>query len=317
MTTDLNEIVVFVQVVEAGSLTAAARALRLPKSTVSRKLAQLEARLGARLLQRTTRKLGLTEAGDAYYDRVRGIVAEIDDADRAVADLQDAARGLLRVTAPIDVGGVLLGSLCAELLRDHPELQLELLLTDAVLDLVEHRIDVAIRFGPLPDSSLVARRLGPVRMVPCAAPGYLARRGRLTDPDQLADHDVVSFAPAPRMRTWSLTGKRGVVAVTPAPRLSADSLFTALAAVEAEAGIALLPDFALHEALAAGRIERVLTPWCGPISELFAVYPSSRNASRKLRMFLDTVAARLVPASVDTAPARAAAPAAAPRRRRS
>ncbi len=291
---DLNEIVVFAKVVETGSFTAAGQALALPKSTVSRKIAQLEERLDARLLQRTTRKLNLTEIGRAYYERCQRIVADIAAAEALVGDLQAAPRGLLRITAPVDLGGIYLGALIAEFLHDRPEIQIEALIVDRILDLVDERVDLAIRFGPLPDSSLVARRLGTMSMVPCAAPAYIERRGMVEHPDDLADHDVVAFVPNTRMRLWRLSGpKRAAVEVTPAPRFAANVLQAVRDAALAGGGVTLMPSFAVDDDLAAGRLVRVLPAWKGLDGEVFAVYPSTRNLSPKLRAFLDFLGARL------------------------
>lgn len=292
---DLNEIVVFAKVVETGSFTAAAQALGLPKSTVSRKIAQLEERLDARLLQRTTRKLNLTEIGRAYYERCQRIVSEIAAAEALVGDLQAAPRGLLRITAPVDLGGIYLGELVAEFLRDRPEIQIEALIVDRILDLVDERVDVAIRFGPLPDSSLVARRLGGITMIPCAAPSYLERRGPIDHPDQLADHDVVAFVPNTRLRQWRMTGpKRAQIEVMPTFRFAANGLQPVRDAALAGAGVTMLPSFAVHDDLVAGRLVRVMAGWKGFDGEVFAVYPSTRNLSPKLRAFLDFLGTRLI-----------------------
>src|SRR6478735_9300066 len=155
---DLNEILVFARVVDAGSFSAAARLLEMPKSTVSRKVAELEERIGARLLHRTTRKLGLTDAGRIYYEHSARIVAEIEEAEEAVSRMESAPRGLLRVTAPLSFN--MLGSIVAEYLRRHPDVQVDLSCTDRAVDLVEERFDLGIRVGQLADSSLVARPLG-------------------------------------------------------------------------------------------------------------------------------------------------------------
>ena len=293
---DLNEIVVFSRVVETGSFTAAAQALGLPKSTVSRKVAQLEERLDARLLQRTTRKLSLTEIGKAYYERCARIVSDIAEAEQMVSDLQAAPRGLLRVTAPVDVGGLYLGCLIAEFLAGQPDIQIELVLSDRVFDLVDERLDVGLRFGPLPDSSLVARRLGPVDGYLVASPAYLARRGTPTHPDQLAGHDMVRFVPIKRLRSWTLTGPRGVeVEVQPTSRFTTNGMFAAREAVRAGAGISMLSDFAVSADLADGRLVRVLPAWRGFSNELFAVYPSTRNLSPKLKSFLGFLTEKLTP----------------------
>ena len=293
---DLNEIVVFAKVVETGGFTAAATALGLPKSTVSRKVAQLEERLGARLLQRTTRKLGLTEIGRAYYERCQRIVADISEAEQLVADLQEAPRGLLRVTAPIDVGGLYLGCIVADFLSHEPDIQIELVLSDRVFDLVAERLDLAIRFGPLPDSSMVARRLAPMRTVLVAAPAYVEKRGAPAVPEDLAEHDIVSFVPISRMKRWTLRGPDGAeLELMPYARFSANGMFAVREAVRSGAGISLLPDFAVHQELTGGTLVRVMPDWHGLEAELFAVYPSTRNLSPKLRAFLDFLAARLTP----------------------
>lgn len=295
MTVDLNELVVFAKVVETGSFTAAAAALGLPKSTISRKVAQLEERLDARLLQRTTRKLSLTEIGRAYYERCQRIVADIAAAESLVGELQAAPKGLLRITAPVDFAELYLGAIVADFLAAEPDITIEAVVADRVMDLVEERIDLALRFGPLPDSSLVARRLCAMKLVPCAAPSYLARAPALDHPDQLADHQVVAFVPSTRMRSWRLQRDGEEVDVMPAPRFSANTLQTCLAAARAGAGVTLLPDFAVAADLRAGALVRILPDWCGFQGEIFAVYPSTRNLSPKLRAFLDFVAARLTP----------------------
>lgn len=293
---DLNEIVVFARVVEAGSFTAAAQSLGLPKSTVSRKVAQLEERLDARLLQRTTRKLNLTEVGKAYYERCKQIVSQIAEAEQMVAELQAAPRGLLRVTAPVDVGGLYLGTLIAEFLLANPEIQIELVLSDRVFDLVDERVDLGIRFGPLPDSSLVARRLGAVEGYLVASPDYLARRGTPTHPDQLKDHDVIAFVPVKRLQSWKLTGPRGAeVEIQPSSRFTSNGMFAVRDAVLAGAGITMLVDFVISRELASGTVVRVMPAWKGLGGELFAVYPSTRNLSPKLRTFLDFLTENLTP----------------------
>jgi DNA-binding transcriptional LysR family regulator len=165
---DLNEIVVFAKVVETRSFTAAAAQLGLPKSTVSRKVAQLEERLGVRLLQRTTRKLSLTEIGQAYFERCQRIVSDIMVAEQMVTDMQSTPRGLLRVTAPVDLGAFALGALVTQFLTDFSDIHVELVLTDRVVDLVDEGVDLGIRFGPLAESTLIARKLTSVDMRLCA-----------------------------------------------------------------------------------------------------------------------------------------------------
>src|SRR5262245_27738901 len=184
---DLNEIAVFARVVQAGSFTAAAKALGMPKSTVSRKVSELEERLGSRLLQRTTRKLSLTDVGRTYYDYSARIVGEVEDAERAVSDLQSTPRGLLRVTAPVNFA--FLNPIAADYLRRYADVRLDLFCTGRSVDLVEERFDVGIRAGALVDSTLIARSLGTVRWFLVATPGYFRKRGRPRSPEDLTKHD--------------------------------------------------------------------------------------------------------------------------------
>src|SRR5262245_12668013 len=180
---DLNELVVFARVVQTGSFTAAAAALGMPKSTVSRKVSELEERLGSRLLQRTTRKLSLTDVGRTYFEYCARIVGEVEDAERAVSSLQETPRGLLRVTTGINV--TFLGPILSDFLKRYPEVRLEVLATGRVVDLVEERFDVGIRAGPLAESTLIARSLGNATWFHVASPEYLEKRGRPRAPADL------------------------------------------------------------------------------------------------------------------------------------
>src|SRR5580698_3598481 len=192
---DLNEILVFTRVVQAGSFTAAAAELGMPKSTVSRKVSELEERLKSRLLQRTTRQFNLTDAGRTYYDHCARIVGEIEDAERAVSSLQETPRGLLRVTAPVNAA--YLGPIVSDYLKRYPEVRLDLFCTGRNVDLVEERFDVGIRAGVLADSTLIARSLGSARWFLIATPAYLKRRGRPRSPEDLKAHDCLFFGVAP------------------------------------------------------------------------------------------------------------------------
>ena len=286
---DLNEIVVFAKVVETRSFTAAAQQLGLPKSTVSRKVSQLEERLAARLIQRTTRKLSLTEIGQAYYERCQRIVSDIMSAEQLVTDMQSTPRGLLRISAPVDLGGFRLGELSAQFLCEHQDIHLHLDLTDRVVDLIDEGYDLALRFGPLGESTLIAKRLYGMRAKLYASADYLARRAAPADPDGLPEHDLLAFVPNPRMATWTLRGTSGgpPVELTPSARLTSNNLLAVRQAVAAGGGIALLPDFVLGDHVATGALVPVLPGWHATSAELFAVYPSGRNLSPKTRAFID------------------------------
>src|SRR5678815_2718236 len=236
---DLNEITVFTRVVQAGSFTAAARVLEMPKSTVSRKVAELEERLNARLLQRTTRKLSLTDAGRTYFDYGVRIVNEIEAAESAVGSLQGKPRGLLRVTAPLNTAW--LSDIVAGYMKRYPEIQLELLCTGRNVDLIEERFDLGIRAGVLADSSLVARSLGSVTWLLVATSGYLKKRRRPRAPEELEEHDCLLFGAGSMTVQLRLHGGERSVQVTIAPRLLVSDMDIVYAAASAGLGVALLP----------------------------------------------------------------------------
>lgn len=295
MLPDLNEIAVFTRVVQAGSFTRAARELGMPKSTVSRKVSELEARLGAQLLRRTTRKLSLTDVGAVYYERCARVVAELDDADRTVTQMQEGPRGLLRITAPLHFGWI--GAVVAEYLRAHPEVRVEVVCTDRVIDLVAEGFDAALRFGVPSDTSLVARRLGAMPRYLVAAPAYLARRGAPRAPAGLEGHDVVVSAgaragEAPGAR-WVLHrgARRAEVRVT--PRATANNLEVLHRIVLEGVGIGMLPAMRCEQDVREGRLARVLDGWSPVEVPLHIVYPGTRHLSPKVKAFLDMVRERL------------------------
>ncbi len=282
---DLNELLVFTRVVQAGSFTAAARLLKMPKSSVSRKVSDLEERIGARLLHRTTRKLGLTDAGRIYFERAAPIVSDIEQVDQAVAELQATPRGLLRVTAPLSFG--LLGPIVASFLEQNPEVQIDLVCTDRVVNLVEEGFDVAIRAGRLVDSALVARRLGALKSVVVAAPAYLKRHPRLKSPADLEKHPCITFGSIPAPTIWTLHFGEKKVDVRISPRLSTNDMDLMRDAARAGIGLALLPEHFCAPDLRRGRLKRVLADWCSPETPVHAVYPTARHLSPKVAAFVD------------------------------
>lgn len=290
---DLNELLVFAKVVQAGSFTGAARALEMPKSTVSRKLSELEERLGARLVQRTTRKLNLTDVGRTYYEYCARIVAEVEDAERAVGSLQQTPRGLLRVTAPLNVG--FLGPILADFLERYPDVQLELVGTDRIVSLVEERFDVGIRAGPLADSTLIARNLGSVRRFLVASPGYLKKRGQPKSPEDLAQHDCMLFGAGSDRTSWQLKDKSRALEVAVPARLIVNDFELLRDAAVAGLGIAMLPVSGCIDDIRAQRLQRILRDWDAPETPLHAVYPSSRHLSPKVKAFLDHLQERMTP----------------------
>jgi DNA-binding transcriptional LysR family regulator len=290
---DLNEILVFARVVQAGSFTAAAAELGMPKSTVSRKVSDLEERLKSRLLQRTTRKLSLTDAGRTYYDYCARIVGEIEDGERAVSRLQESPRGLLRVTAPINVA--FLGPIVSDYLKRYPEVRLDLFCTARAVDLVEERFDLGIRAGTLADSTLIARSLGSARWFLVAAPAYLKTRGRPRSPDDLKKHDCLLFGAGIDNAGVRLEKADTSVQVALSARLMVTDMDVLHAVAAAGRGIALLPASRCAEDLRARRLERVLADWNAPSTPVHVVYPSTRHMSPKVKTFVEHLHERMTP----------------------
>src|SRR5262245_23330460 len=290
---DLNEIAVFTRVAQAGSFTAAARQLGMPKSTVSRRVSDLETRLNARLLQRTTRKLSLTDAGRTYFDYGVRIVNELDAAETAVGSLQARPRGLLRVS--VGPNSAYLGDIVAGFMKRNPEVQLEVVSTGRNVDLVEERFDVAIRAGALADSSLVARPLGNATWLLVATPGYLKRRRHPRTPAELAEHDCLLFGSGSTSVEVRLERGDDVVQVKVSPRLLVNDFDIVHAAAAAGLGVAVLPAFRCVDDLRARRIQRVLHEWAPPAVPVHIVYPTARHLSAKVKTFVEFVQQRMSP----------------------
>lgn len=286
---DLNDVLTFTQVVRAGSFTAAARELGIRKSSVSRRVSALEESLGSRLLQRTTRALRLTDEGRVFYDHCLRALAEIEDGKQALGGMGASPRGMLRITAPLSFG--FLGPIVAEFLRRWPEVEVELVCTDRVVDLVEEGFDVAIRAGKLPDSSLIARRIGSLPRLLVASPSYLRRRRPPRQPADLASHECVSFGT--RRSPWLLQSEGASIEVPIVSRLLVNDYDLLRQAIVTGLGIGLVPEPDCVEQLADGRLKRVLPAWSGVETPIHAVYPSLRHLSSKVKAFVDHLQARM------------------------
>lgn len=297
MSVDLNDVRVFTEVVHRASFTAAGKRLGMPPSTVSRRVARLEAELGFKLLHRTTRSVGLTDAGRIYYERTAKIVHDIEDAARAVAEYQATPSGLLRVTAPPDDGGVI-WAMVSGFIRDHPEVELEIIHTLESLDLIEANIDVALRGGSPPDSTqLAARKLIDSRFVLVASPDYLARRGTPTRPEDLADHDCIAMDNWVPNAIRALIGPDGPVRVDFRNRVRSNRQETARKAAIDGFGVAPMVEMTCHQQLRSGALVEVI-PGAIPYPATFwAVYPVARARSSATRALVDHLA-RTVPGLV-------------------
>lgn len=291
---DFNEAAVFVKVVQAGSFSAAARQLGLPTSTVSTRVSRLEQRLGITLLQRTTRKLNLTEAGTAYYHHASLGLGHMMEAEAAVDEARHQPQGKLKVTAPADLGDAMLAGLIERAQREFPALEVELLLTDRYVDLVAEGIDVAIRTGALRDSTLVAKSLGTICWAVFASRDYLAQAEPLQEPQHLPGHRCVQFTPMGR-EAWDLNSGDNSITVPLSGHVMANSIGVVRAMAASGQGVALLPSFICKPALATGSLVRVLPGWLGRADPVHLVYPRQRFMPPKLRAFIDLAQAELQP----------------------
>lgn len=284
---DLNRAAIFVRVVDQGGFTAAARILKLPKSSVSRAVTLLEEDLGVRLLQRSTRKMRLTEAGSAFYDRTSRGIAAMEEAAAAVADMHEGLRGVIRMTAPGDAGVWLLEPLIARFVREHRDVHIEMVLTGRVVDMVDEGFDLAFRAGRLRDTSLIARKLPRLESALFASAEYLARRGTPKRVAELAKHDCIPFRATRGRVTWTLTGPRGAEeSVEVTGPVSADDFSYVRAAVQSGVGIGLLPSF-LSRSPDGESLVRVLPEHALRGAPLHLVYPSSRYLTHRVTVFRD------------------------------
>jgi DNA-binding transcriptional LysR family regulator len=283
----------FVTVVEAGSITAAAERLEVAKSAVSRRLAELEHHLGVQLLKRTTRRLDLTDTGRSYFLRCQTILEDVRETEIAVSTEHGALHGPIRVSMPLTFGLLHLRAAISDFLHQNPGVSFDLDLGDRQVDLLGEGFDLAIRIARLADSSLIARRLAPVRRVVCASPDYWSRRSRPKNPDDLADHDCLYYSLTNEPGTWryrSAGGTDGSVKVPAVMRANNGDVLRDLAI--AGHGVAILPTFIVYRAIEAGRLEPVLpdVEWT-PLGA-YAVYPQSRHLSSRIRSFVDFLAQR-------------------------
>lgn len=287
-----REVETFVAVVEAGSFVQAADKLRISKSVASRIVAELEERLGGRLLQRTTRKLSLTEAGQAYFERCLQILDELEEADSAVGRFSSEAVGLLKVNAPLSFGTLYLARCWGAFLERYPKVRLDVTLMDRQVDLVSEGYDLAVRItAQLPESSLIARKLAGSKVVMCAAPDYLEKHGVPQSPGDLARHEMISYAYWPSGDTVRLASEDRAEGVKVSPRLRVNNGDTCRAAALDGLGIILQPTFIVGRDLAEGRLVEILPQWHTDEVGVYAVYPVRRHLSGKVRALVDYLSA--------------------------
>ena len=289
-----SEMEMFVRVIEAGGFTEAARRAGVSKSAVSKQISALEQRLGARLLNRTTRRVSPTEIGLAYYDRVARVLAEAEEADAIAAALQGAPRGELRVSAPQSFGTLKLAPAVADFIAEHAEIRVHMTLDDRFVELISEGFDLAIRIGALEDSSLKARKIGEMQYRLIASPGYLRRRGEPKTVDELSHHELLHYSYLASGRSWRLMNDSGVERqIRASGPLTVNNGSALLTAVERGLGVSLAPDFICEESLAAGRVRQILpNATLSPLG-IWAVTPPGRFMQPKVRAFIDFLANRL------------------------
>ena len=287
----LGEMEMFAAVAEQGSFTGAAHHLGVSTSAVSKYVIALESRLGVRLLNRTTRRLSLTEAGRNFREWCERIAADVSEAEQSVASLQAEPRGVLTVNAPMSFGQRHLGPFLSDFLAHYPSVQVDMTMTDRRIDIVEEGYDIAIRIGALPDSSLVTRTLAPSRRVLCAAPAYLAQHGVPQTPADLADHNCLGHSSMRSAEEWPFRDPQGDITIRATGSLAVNNGDMLRLAALAGTGLALLPTFIVGPDLAAGRLRAVLCDYEPQQHPISAVYAAGRPVAAKVRAFIDHLAA--------------------------
>jgi DNA-binding transcriptional LysR family regulator len=294
---------VFAQVVEKGSFAKAAERIGISTSACSRHVAELEAHLDTRLLNRTTRRLSLTESGQAFYERCVQLLADLEEAEQVVAASAARPRGTLKLTCGVDFGVRHVAPLVGAFAARHPEVRFDVQLSDRFVDLVEEGFDLAIRIGESPTQNLIARKLGETRLVPCAAPLYLREHGAPDAPADLARHACLTYEYLTPRGVWRFRDRAGKEhAVRVAGPVHANNGEMIVAAAVEGIGIAMEPDFVTEGELAAGRLVRILPGYAAPTTNIYAVYPTRRHLSAKVRAFVDFLAERFAAPGGERAP---------------
>ncbi len=290
---ELSHLDTFVKVVQTGSFTRAAEQLQGQKAHVSRVITQLEAELGARLLERTTRSLSLTEVGREFFERAVGILSATDEARRAVQQAQGEPRGTLRLSSGVEFGLLWVNGWVRDYLQRHPAVHVDLEMTGRVVDIVHEGFDLAVRVGALADSSLNARKLGDLHYGLFAAPAYLKRRAAPVQPEDLAQHDLIRFSGSRTRRIWTLEREGKTHSVDAPARLNVNNSLAVRDAAIDGLGIAQLPWRLAEPALATGALQSVLADWRLPSAPVHAVFASARYLAPKVRAFIDLAVASM------------------------
>lgn len=289
----LASMTMYVAVIEGGSFASAADKLNVSRAMVSKQMQKLEAHLGTRLMNRTTRRLSMTETGRAFYERSAQILLDVEEAEQIAGQMTLTPQGVLRVTIPLSYGQHRLDGILGAYTQAYPLVMLDLAMSDRKVDLVEEGFDVAVRIGILPESDLIARKLGGERSIACAAPSYLAIHGTPKTPSDLSGHACLGYSLTGGGADWRFDSPQGPVVIPIAGPIKADNGDILRLAAVGGAGIAFQPGFIVDDDIAAGRLVRVLPDWHSAEMGVYAVYPSRKHLSAKVRTFVDFLAAAL------------------------
>jgi len=282
-----QEMQAFATVVDHGSFVKAADALAMSKAAVSRYVGELEARLGVRLLHRTTRRLSMTEEGQVFHARCKELLSGLNEAEAEISSRNLSASGLVRVNAPVTFGILHLAPLWGEFMALHPKVTFEITLVDRVVDIVEEGYDLAVRIATLPSSTLISRRLSSARLVLCASPQYLEQHGTPQHPDELAKHTIIAYSYLSTKDEWQFVGPEGKISIQTRPCMHTNSGETCRAAALAHQGVILQPTFLVGQDIIEGRLVELLPQYRGAEFGIFAVYPTRKHVPTKVRVLID------------------------------
>ena len=291
---DLNQLAIFIRVVDEGSFTAAGKSLEVPKSRISRMVADLESNLGVRLLQRSTRQVSLTQVGSDYYNNCKHLVAEIMDVHTEISDRQDRPHGVLRIAVPMVVGSGILGRFVAKFQQAYPEVRIEICHTDRQVNLIEEKFDLGMFVGDLPESSLIARTVAETDLMLCASPEFLERIGTPATLEELQKMDFVKIGEGMQAETFEIFHENGDAAtIKLEPNIVTNHIAAAMNSIIQGAGIGIVPMFMASEYLLTGRMVPIMTDWSLRPQSLSVVYPSRQYLSLKVRCFIDFLVAEV------------------------
>jgi DNA-binding transcriptional LysR family regulator len=290
---DLNDLVIFAKIVELRSFSAAARSLRMPKSNVSYRMTRLEERLGVRLLQRTTRSLSVTSAGELYYQHCRTIAQTAEEANVAIHNIKARPHGVLRISFPVAFGQIFVVPLIVGFMTLYPEVRVMMYSSDRRVDLIEDNFDLVIRIGPLQPSAMIARRLGTLHQHLFASPRYLARHGTPTLPEEINAHDCIAFGENIASAQWTLLGPNETKVIQFEPRSTGNDPIMLRSLAAGGLGIALISDVLCNQTEATGELVRILPEWSAPPIDCHALFPSHKGLALVVRTFLDYIIGNL------------------------